>query len=490
MVANSLGIVDSLARQAAISPNRDALRVSGTSVTYSSLHEDVTTLANYLSTFRDSFPSGSFLPLEVPQTVDSYVAVLAALAAGIPFSLVDPATPEIRRENVLHLLSAKRIVQIKDLHERQGLGDVFSGIVHHTSRGLVDSTGKQPILGLASSGTTGEPKIIALDQRAVSIRLVPDFLESDEGRGVRVSNTFSPIYFGGGFWRLGDILNGVTLQVMNLRESSLSGLVENLHAGGVDYFRLPSDVLRLLGTSSDQGRRFDQAKIVHVGIGQAVLAKDVSLVSPLFPRKTVVRHSLSATEVGEMFRWDGELDALDFENRIPIGLIRPGGEVQVQMRADFGPGTGEVLVSGERVALGYISHSTQSNRFTIGPDGTRTWFSGDIVKELGNGVHSHISRVDDAVKVLGRFVSPSEIDTAVRQFPGVSESLTIPMPDGSSRLETFVELEDFTSSTQQAIRHHLERVLPRHMIPTRLIILARIPRTNRGKIDRHYLQSL
>lgn len=485
-----MNIIELLLQQAKTTPDRDALRVAGESISFATLLVKVQKLATHLAQFRDTFPSGSFLPLEVPQTIDSYATVLAALDADVPLALVDPSTPPARRDSLLRLYSARRMVTLEEVITAKDLSNVFQGDLHHSARDLIDSTGTRPILGLTSSGTTGFPKVVALDERAVSRRMRPDLVGGPEGWAVTCSNTFSPVHFGGGLWRLGDVLHGITLHVMNLRESLPSGIITSLHEGAVDGFRLPSDVLRLFGKTLDGSQRFSRAKFLKVGIGQGVWANDVRSVEFLFPPQTILLHGLSATESGEMFRWQGSFRSLDFDGRVPIGHQSPGAELRIEPSDDFGPGVGEVVVQGERVALGYISESPQAGRFVTGGDGQRTWLSGDLVKRLENGWYSHVSRIDDVVKVLGRFVSPSEIDATTRRFPGVTESVTMPMLDGSSRLETFVEIQKANPSIQRQLREHLQAALPAHMIPARLIAVEHFPRNGRGKVDRSRLRDV
>jgi acyl-coenzyme A synthetase/AMP-(fatty) acid ligase len=480
-------VLDLLSRCAADSPHRDALRIGGEAFSYSQLRDMVHEHVEVISPFRNFFPPGAFLPLQTAQDSATYVAVLACLEAGVPLGLVDPSTPPARTEKLLPLYSATTVLQARDVLDETKMAAVFSGAIHEGAEKILSRTGLVPSLGLASSGTTGEPKLIALDSEALKTRLRPDVAGLPWGDSLSCSNTFSPIHFGGGFWRLGDVLHGITLQVMSIRDYGFQGLIDSLVDGGVDLIRLPTNVVRLLSRNSRNECLFPRAKVFKIGVGEAALAHDVLAVSPLFPAETVVWHSLSATESGEMFRWTGNFSEIDFPDRLPIGRPAPGRQVSVVAATGEHTGVGEVVARGEAVALGYVSDGDVSDRFTIDSEGERTWFSGDLVVEGDDGWFYHRSRADDVVKVLGRFVALADIDQAARALEGITDSVTVSMNGAVERLETHVEIGVGGRVTSGQIRTHLASMLPNHMIPARIIVHEQLPRTVRGKIDKKSL---
>lgn len=485
-----ISVVEQLTHQVATRASRDALRVGHEVLTFGQLLHEVASLAKGLAGERDAFPEGSFLPILARQDMATYVGALALLETGVPFTLVDPSTPTARLNELLPLASASSVVEASDLGKPAFLSRIFTGSVHAGATKILNSTGERPLLGLASSGTTGVPKMVVLGAGAVRSRLLPNFPAIADGSSIQCANSFSPLHFGGGFWRLGEVMAGTTLQVMTFRDLGLSQTIASLADGKVDLVRLPTNVLRLLAVHAPSEAFLPSAKILKVGVGEGALAKDVSAVQRLFSDDVLIWHSLSATEAGEYLRWTGGKGELGFPDQLPVGRPVEGRPVEIRRYRGFPPNGGEVFVGGEGIALGYISARDISSRFELKADGGRVWRSGDLVVSKPGRLFFHHSRADDVVKILGRFVALADVDRVSRKYVGVTDSLTIARNDGGvTRLETHIEMSGQTSVASREIRAHLRDHLPPHMIPARIIIHAKMPRTVRGKIDRRALAS-
>ncbi|UWF47087.1 amino acid adenylation domain-containing protein [Pseudomonas sp. N3-W] len=148
--------------------------------------------------------------------------------------------------------------------------------------------------------------------------------------------------------------------------------------------------------------------------------------------------------------------------------------------------TGQLLVAGAALALGYIGQGNEHDqRFALldlDGSGIRRYFrSGDLGYRLANGEIVLSGRHDQQVKVKGQRVELGEIETALRGHASVVEAL-VKQGGEDAGLEAFLTLN--APLDGHTLREHLGRTLPLYMVPNRYYELARLPRLASGKVDR------
>jgi acyl carrier protein len=154
---------------------------------------------------------------------------------------------------------------------------------------------------------------------------------------------------------------------------------------------------------------------------------------------------------------------------------------------------GELHISGEGVALGYLNQpQLTSEKFIPDPFSSnpsdRLYKSGDIVRRLSNGCMQYLSRSDYQVKIRGFRIELLEVEAAISKCPQVSEAVVI--ADGTERLIAFVVADDTSAPKHdlpKQIRDAIAKTLPSHMIPSVFQVIDRIPLTSNRKIDRQAL---
>lgn len=175
------------------------------------------------------------------------------------------------------------------------------------------------------------------------------------------------------------------------------------------------------------------------------------------------------------------------------GWVVPGYQVRLVDAAgnDVPEGVeGHLLVSGPTRAPRYWN-APDLTRATMLPDGfTRT---GDLFLQR-NGQYYHRGRSDDMIKVDARWVSPIEVEEALRAHPAIADCAVSAVTIGPFvRPGAFLVLAPgtaWTPSLAKELRTCLSERLAEHMQPARFTVVTELPRTPTGKVQRFRLREL
>ncbi|MGP3953549.1 AMP-binding enzyme [Streptomyces sp. 7N604] len=101
-------------------------------------------------------------------------------------------------------------------------------------------------------------------------------------------------------------------------------------------------------------------------------------------------------------------------------------------------------------------------------------------------------RIDKQVKIRGVRVEPGEVESVLREHPGVDECAVIAADEGAPRLVAFVRPSGAVAGTdpdwQEECSAHVASRLPSAYVPSHFIPLDTMPLTRSGKQDRVLLR--
>ncbi|MBV9390706.1 MAG: non-ribosomal peptide synthetase, partial [Verrucomicrobia bacterium] len=144
---------------------------------------------------------------------------------------------------------------------------------------------------------------------------------------------------------------------------------------------------------------------------------------------------------------------------------------------------GELWLSGAGLARGYLHSPELTAKRFVSRDGARYYRTGDRVRRQPNGTFQFFGRIDHQIKLHGLRIEPAEVESELLKYPGV-QAAVVRLQD--ERLIAYVT----GTVNADSLMDYLRTRLPSGLIPARIQILQRMPRTRSGKIDLNALPAL
>lgn len=117
--------------------------------------------------------------------------------------------------------------------------------------------------------------------------------------------------------------------------------------------------------------------------------------------------------------------------------------------------------------------------------------SGDLACWEGGALRL-VGRTDDLINVRGKKVNPREVEAVLAALPEVTEAVAFGVPCGARGEPTLraVVAAQPGGLTQEGLLAWCRERLAEHKVPRSVVLVNRIPRTPRGKVDRNALLNL
>ena len=172
-----------------------------------------------------------------------------------------------------------------------------------------------------------------------------------------------------------------------------------------------------------------------------------------------------------------------------LGTAVPGYDVEV--RDDEGRpvpagAVGRLWVRGGSRAIAYWRDMARTREVFRGE-----WVvTGDLITKDADGFVTYVGRGDDALKVKGRWLLPTEVESCLLDHPHVVECAVVGAADvdGLVKPVAFVVASTDDPGLPDALqRFALERLEP-YKHPRRVLVVDDLPRTHLGKVDRTALK--
>ncbi|GAA3878133.1 amino acid adenylation domain-containing protein [Streptomyces sedi] len=489
---------EAIRRHAVERPRAPAVVTPGGTLDYGELASRAGALARRLRA-RGVGPE-TVCAVALPHGAEAVVAMVAVTAAGGAFLTLDVEAPAPRLAALATSAGATRVLTTAALAER--LAPPLSGVpvLLEGDEGAATADAGWPpspspdTLAYVShtSGSTGTPHAVLVEHRSLTsyLRDSADAFRLGEdsvtlqlaplGYDASIRDTLTPLVAGG---RLVVVPRATLLRaepfvdtvrafgidsVLSATPSFLTHLAQ--HPGAAD--RLAS--LRLVVSSGESLRP-------HLGSGGRSLTSG-RLVNQYGPTE--------CTMTTTRFEVPREPDT----TADPVGTPIAGARVLLldDEGAEVPEGAvGEVYIGGVGVARGYralpalTAERFVPDPFSAGP-GARLYRTGDLARRGPGGVLEYLGRTDRQIKIRGHRVEPAEIEAALLTHPTVAGAAVTASHDARGRVFLLAHVVGarLPEVTDAALRAHLGRTLPPHMMPRRFVRVDALPRTRGGKVDR------
>ncbi|WP_028057693.1 acyl-CoA synthetase [Candidatus Solirubrobacter pratensis] len=445
--------------------DREAVRVGDRALSYERLHAAAGAVAERIAGMRR-------VAVTATPSLETCVAVVGALAAGVPIVPINPKAGERELEHVMGD-SAPDLV----------LDDVDLGA---SGDWPAEPGGETPALIVYTSGTTGPPKGVVLPRRALAATLdgladawawtgedvVAHGLPLYHVHGL-VLGTLGPLRRGGAAWHLGRFSSEAAAEALSARATMLFGVPTMYH-------RLAADLER----DEALARAVGSARLLVSG-SAALPAADHARIEACTGLRIAERYGMSETLMNTAIRADGE--------RRPGTVGPPLAGVELRLVDDDGAvldvsddeTVGEIHVRGPNLFLEYLNRPDVTEEAFV--DG---WFkTGDVATRAEDGYIRIVGRrATDLIKSGGYKIGAGEIENALNEHPAVVESAVMgePDPDLGERIVAWVVVEGERPSEQE-LADHVARLLAPHKRPREVRYLDELPRNALGKVTKKQL---
>ncbi|MGK3987805.1 amino acid adenylation domain-containing protein [Sorangium sp. So ce136] len=431
--------------------------------------------------------------LLVERPTEQVVGLLAILKAGGAYLPVDPRYPG---ERIAFLLADSRAPVVLTERRLAATLPAFAGpsgrVVLMDEDPEPESTGGPRAAALPdnlayviyTSGSTGNPKGVGVSHRAICnlARDQAEQLALDEGsRLLQLASLSFDVATADIVMAL---VRGATLCVCAPEERAPGpGLVELLAERRVTHMQIPASLLAVLPER-------DLPDLRAVVVGGEPCPMDVvqrwrrgrRLYNAYGPTETTV-----AATIGEI----GPDDPVVHLGR-PIANTRAYVLDPHLEPAPTGV-AGELYIGGVQLARGYLGQpALTAERFLPDPHapepGARMYRTGDLARVREDGLVEFLGRADHQVKIRGFRVELGEVEAALSSHASVRACVVVARedePGGATekRLVAYVVPGD-GECLPGALREHLRARLPEHMVPSAFVVLAALPLSPHGKVDR------
>lgn len=430
------------------------------------------------------------------------LALLGVLKAGGAYVPLDPKWPLERIRRILKdggidiMLAAG-----EKLADARELGCLVFDAEAEAARAEVSSLPLDTIIHPAqtayiiyTSGSTGAPKGVSVSHGALAnyVQALLQRLKPRPSANMAMVSTVAADL--GHTVLFGALASGGTLHLLSPEAVfDAHAFAQAMREGEVDILKIVPSHLRGLLQASRSADLLPRDALV-LG-GEACDGALLGDVWRLRPECRILNHyGPTETTVGAVTH---ECAAGRRDGPVPIGL--PLANLRVHVLDDtlnevpIGV-VGELYVGGAGLARGYRGAAgLTAERFVpdpFGATGERLYGTGDRVRCDREGRLIFLGRSDDQIKLRGYRIELGEVARVIKALRGIGDAVVVSRPIGASERQELIAYcvaESGAAPQADTVKQRLAEIVPDYMVPSHIVILAQLPLTSNGKVDRRAL---
>jgi acyl-CoA synthetase (AMP-forming)/AMP-acid ligase II len=504
------GLADLLDRQVHDRPDARALVVTAdrVRVSYRGLATLVDDVADRLRS--TGLHRGDPVGLISANNAEFIVGLLAAARAGLVVAPMDPALPEAQLSARLEEMGAQAIltgppavgavpvaqvdvpawalrVEVSHTGTATAALDTGPRASRHI-RGADREISDQDALVLFTAGTTDVAKMVPLTHAnvAASIRGICDAYELGPGDATVAA---MPLFHGHGLFAalLASLASGGCVLLPHRGKFSAHQFWDDVRAVAATWFTAVPTIYEILLNRAE--REFPGPEVAPLRFVRSCSAPLNTATGRAMERMLGVP-LLSAYGMTETAH-QAASEPLPQRGPLKEGSVGQATGVDLRVLDQDGhevpAGTqGEVWVHGPTVARGYLRNPAETaHSFVHG------WFrTGDVGLIDEDGYLFLTGRIKTLINRGGEKIAPEHVENVLAGFPGVVEAAVFAIPDPTygQRVGAAVVLSEGHRVDLEEILRHCRALLPRFEVPDRVDIVAALPHTPKGSLDRRMLE--
>lgn len=500
------GLVDLLDRHVRERPRSRALVVTGDRVHLS--YGALAALADDVAARLDSagLRRGDVVGLVSANTAEFVVALLGAARAGLVVAPMDPTLPESRMSARLEALGAQGILlgppaadaapvaqlhvptwtlRVDISHAGTATATLETGArAVRQVRGAAHELLSHDALVLFTAGTTDQAKMVPLTHAnvAASVRDICATYELGPGDA---TVAVMPFFHGHGLFAalLATLASGGCVLLPERGRFTAHTFWDDVRAVSATWFTAVPTIHEIL---------LDRSATEYPGPQIAPLKFVRSCSAPL---NTATQRALERTLGAPLLSAYGMTESTHQTTSEPLphqGLLKQGSvgrSTGVDLRVVDQNGhtcpagtEGEVWVHGPTVTRGYLANPAETaHNFADG------WFrTGDLGSLDEDGYLFLTGRIKNIINRGGEKISPEHVEDILAGYPGVTEAAVFAIPDATygQRVGAAVVVREGESIGSEQILRYCRNRLSAFEIPDRLEVVAALPHTAKGGLDR------
>lgn len=417
-----------------------------------------------------------FIGIVMSHGIEMIAAMLAVLKSGAAYVPAEPALPRDRIDYMMRRAGVKLVITddyCRELPEASTM----------PNRSKPDGVAYV----LYTSGTTGKPKGVQVENRSVvnyAEAFEAEFHVAPGDVMLQYSVCAFDIFVEEVFTTL---LNGAALAIppKHVHDGDIDALMEFCERHGV------TEISGFPYLLADMNRHKHYPSRLRLLISGGDVVRE-SYIRWLRGHGFMIYNTYgpSETTVCATYHRIDNSPALD-DGTYSIGKAIKGVEVRIldDKQREVAPGeVGEICIFGKGVSRGYIGEPPEQSNFMTWHDGSRMYRSGDMGYMLPDGNIAFLHRRDKQVMILGKRVEPDEVENILNESPCVERGIVRAYTDeqGLAYLVAYIVLSHKYCKASD-IRRFLASKLADYMVPEFFVRMEELPLTPRGKIDNHAL---
>jgi fatty-acyl-CoA synthase len=491
--------VDHVARHAHANPESVALRFSGSSITWATLHTRVLRAAALLAVHGVGRGDRvAILMTNRPEFVDTVLGANAIGAIAVPvnfrlaaaevsYILSDCGAAIVVTDEVLAPLAAAAcsslpaapevVVAVDPQASDPGAAEPTADVDEH-----------EVALIMYTSGTTGRPKGAMLTHLNLLMQAITTIRTSRLDSDDHISLLNVPLFHIAGVGRLpSSLMIGSRTVIMATAPFDAQLTLDVIESEGVtDLFLVPAQ-WQMLCAHPDATRRCRSLRSISWGAAPASVSL-LSLMNATFPDAEIIS-VFGQTEMSPVTTSLPGRDAIRKIGSVGKPIPTISARIVDPDMTDVAAGeVGEILYRGPTLMAGYWNNPAATAEAFAGG-----WFhSGDLVRADSEGFLYVVDRVKDMIISGGENIYCAEVENALAGHPAVADVAIVGVPHerwGETPLAVVVPADPAAPPALEDLTGWIRDKLASYKKPTRIEMVASLPRNAAGKVLKHELRA-